>query len=486
MRDRSVQTPGPSGGATSGPSVEPAGPDIGSEPHDPADIAEWDRDHFLHPWLSMQEGEEAPPMVAAEADGIYLWDAEGKRYIDGPGGMWCVQIGYNRPDMAEAIAAQVLRLPYASPWTTTTGPAAELAKSIADKAPGDLNSVFFTTGGSTAVDTALRSVHFLNNRLGRPAKKIVIAREKGYHGSTYLSATVSGKERDRSRFDVERRLVHFLSDVNPLHRPAGTSLEDWCDAKVADLENAIAELGPDNVGAFIAEPILCSGGVVVPPPGYHARTLEVCRRHDIVYVSDEVVTGFGRLGHWFASHDVFGITPDIITCAKGLTSGYLPLGACIVSDALMARMESRDAVLFSNGYTYSGHPVSCAAALKNIEIIEREGLLEHVRALAPHFQARLEALRRFGVVRDVRGMGLLGCIEGRLPDDGSLQGARDFGARLDLLCEEMGLLVRPLINMCVFSPPLVISREQVDAMFDILEAALERLGAEVAAGAAAA
>jgi putrescine---pyruvate transaminase len=325
-------------------------------------------------------------------------------------------------------------------------------------------------------------MHFMNNALGRYDKKIVIAREKGYHGSTYLASTVTGKERDKSRFDVEDRLVRFLPDINPYVRPEGMSVQDWCDAKVADLENMIAELGAENVGAFIAEPILCSGGVIIPPEGYHKRTFEICRAHDILYISDEVVTAFGRLGHWFASQDVFGITPDIITCAKGLTSGYLPLGACIISDAVMERMTGPDEkVLFSNGYTYSGHPVCCAAALKNIEIMENEHILEHVREITPHFQARLRALETYPIVGDVRGMGLLACIQGRPDTPGtSLAQERKLGGLLDAACEKRGLLVRPLINMAVFSPPLVITKEQVDEMFDLLEEALAEVSAEMA------
>ena len=444
-------------------------------------LHDWDRTHQLHPWAPMDAWMQYDNMMVDQARGIYLWDGNGRRFIDGPGGMWCVQIGYGRQDMADAIAAQVMKLPYASPWTTVTEPSAALAKSIADKAPGDLNNVFFTTGGSTAVDTALRTVHFLNNKLGRPDKKIVIAREKGYHGSTYLAATVSGKERDKSRFDAEDRLVRFLPDVNPYRRPKGMSVEAWCDEKIADLERMIADVGPERIGAFIAEPILCSGGVIIPPAGYHQRTHAICKAHDILYISDEVVTGFGRLGHWFASEAVFGIVPDMITCAKGLTSGYLPLGACIISDAVMERMTgARQDVLFSNGYTYSAHPVSCAAALKNIEIIENEDLLEHVRTIAPHFQGRLQALRKFPCVGDVRGMGLLGCIEGRLEDDRTLTGERRFGAMLDEACEELGLLVRPLINMAVFSPPLIITAVQIDEMFDLLEQALERVSVELA------
>ncbi|TVQ52927.1 MAG: aminotransferase [Rhodobacteraceae bacterium] len=448
------------------------------------DLAALDARHHLHPWEALNAWGAADRTLLTGGEGIYLRDAAGRRLIDGPGGMWCVQIGYGRREIAEAVAAQILRLSYASPWSATTEPAARLAERLASLAPGALNTVMFTTGGSTAVDTAIRTAHFLNNRLGRPEKKVVIAREKGYHGSTYLSATVTGKERDRSCFDIEERLVRLLPDVNPYIRPKGMSEADWCDAKVADLERAIAEIGPDRVAAFIAEPVLCSGGVIVPPEGYHRRTLEVCRRHDILYISDEVVTAFGRLGHWFASEDVFGVEPDMITCAKGLTSGYLPLGACIISDRVMERMTGADhAVLFPNGFTYSAHPVCCAAALANLDVIERDGLLDHVRALAPHFQARLKALAASPIIGDARGVGLLGCLEG-LTEAGRatpLGVQRDLGARLDAACEARGLIVRPLINMCVFSPPLVITREQTDAMFDILADAIAAVEAEVAA-----
>ncbi|MEM8841329.1 MAG: aminotransferase class III-fold pyridoxal phosphate-dependent enzyme, partial [Pseudomonadota bacterium] len=345
--------------------------------------------------------------------------------------------------------------------------------------------VFFATGGSTAVDSALRFAHFRNNLLGRPEKKMIIAREKGYHGSTYLSATVSGKGRDKSFMETEGRLAHILPDVNPYLRPDGMSVEEWCDAKVADLEAAILGLGPDKVAAFIAEPILASGGVIVPAPGYHRRTWELCRQHDILYISDEVVTGFGRLGHWFASKEVFGVTPDIITCAKGLTSGYMPLGAMIVSDRVLDEMkaEDRSSVMFSNGYTYSGHPVACAAALANIELFEREDLLAHVRAVTPRFQQRLAGMARFDIVGDTRGMGLIGCVEGaaakELPEEKRLAIDAEFGNRVDAKCEAMGLIVRPIINMCVVSPALVITEAEIDEMFDIMETAVAEVEREM-------
>ena len=373
--------------------------------------------------------------------------------------------GHRRPGLR--------KLPYTSPFTNTTEPSSILAKKIVERTPGDLNNVFFTTGGSTAVDTAIRTMHFMNNRLGRP-RRIVISREKSYHGSTYLSHTVSGKERDKSRFDTESRLVRFLPDVNPYRRPEGMSVEAWCDEKVADLERMIADVGADKIGAFIAEPILASGGVVVPPPGY--TRCEVCKANDILYISDEVVTAIRALGHWFASEEVFGIKPDMITCAKGLTSGYIPMGAVIISDEVMANCADPDeAVLFSNGFTYSGHPVAAAAALKNMEIFEREGILENVLDVSPHFQERLGALSKYEIVGDARGMGLLGCIEGKAED---LEAERRLGQMIDDACEDLGLVVRPLINMAVFSPPLIITHAQVDDLF-ILEEALTRVERDV-------
>jgi len=283
-------------------------------------------------------------------------------------------VGYGRKEIASAVSNQLLKLPYASPWTSTTEPSTILSKRIADKAPGDLNNVFFTTCGSTAVDTAIRFTQFFNNLAGKPNKKIIIAREKGYHGSTYLSASVSGKERDKRDLDTAEHLVKFIPDINPSRKPKNVTSEIWCTEKVLDLENCILNIGAENIAAFIAEPILASGGVIIPPDGYHKKTLEICRKYDILYISDEVVTGFGRLGHWFASKEVFGITPDIITCAKGLTSGYMPMGATIISDRLLSEIESygKKSALFSNGYTYSGHPAAAAAANKTIDIMEDE------------------------------------------------------------------------------------------------------------------
>ncbi|MES0862504.1 aminotransferase [Ruegeria sp. SCPT10] len=408
------------------------------------------------------------------ASGIHVVNEQGERLIDGPGGMWCTQIGYGREEMAEAMAEQARNLAYFSPFNNANSTAARFAREIAKRTPGDLNNVFFTTGGSTAVDTAIRFVHFRNNLLGRPEKKRIISRQKAYHGSTYLAASVSGKERDRLWLDKADDLAHFLPDVNPLYRATGQSDESLLKEKVSDLENAILALGPENVAAFIAEPVLASGGVIVPPIGYHESCLNICKKYDVLYISDEVVTAFGRLGHWFSSEAVFGIQPDIITCAKGMTSGYAPMGAAIISDRLIADVAGKDAT-FSNGYTYSGHPVSAAAGLKSLEIIEREKLLEHVRKVAPTFQDQLQQLRQIDIVADVRGMGLMGCIQCSVDGDPQSELGRDYeiGGQIDIECQKRGLLVRPVINMCVLSPPLIISESEIKKMFSVLREGLE-------------
>ncbi len=441
-----------------------------------------DNHRWFHPWEYLPDAGQANRTIVDHAEGIYIHDEQGNRLIDGPGGMWCMQIGYGRREMAEAIAAQALRMPYMNPFSLTSAPPAQLAAKLAELAPGDLNHVFFTTGGSTAVDTALRLVHFYNNLRGRRQKKHIISRENAYHGSTYLCATVTGKDRDKNWFDIHSPFSHFLPAVNPSRRPAGMSLEAFCDARVADLENKILELGAENVGAFIAEPIQSSGGVIVPPEGYLKRCWEICRQYDVLFIADEVVTGFGRLGHWFASEAVFGIQPDMITCAKGLTSGYLPLGALLVSDRLFREIAAANAngASFGHGFTYSGHPLCCTAALKSIEIIEREGILEHVREVAPHFQARLQALREIPLVFDTRGMGLVGVVEctvRQMVESGVAEEQlyafeTELGMRIDQHCHALGLMVRPLTNQCVFSPPLIITRAEIDRMFDILHQAI--------------
>jgi adenosylmethionine-8-amino-7-oxononanoate aminotransferase len=432
-------------------------------------------EHVIHPWESFDQP-EARTIVDAGA-GIYVYDGEGNRLLDGPGGMWCVNAGHGRREIANAMATQGAQLSYISPWSHPTAPAARLAERLAAVAPGDLDHVFYTTGGSTAVDSALRFVMFYNNVLGRPQKKHIISRHDAYHGSTYLSAAVSGKTRDKNWLDTDLEQIHFISSPNPYRRPASMDEQSFCRQLVAELENKILEIGAERVGAFIAEPILASGGVIVPPVGYHAACLAVCRRYDVIYISDEVVTGFGRLGHWFASEPVFDITPDIITCAKGITSGYVPLGAVLISDRLISQVggDSERGAVFSNGYTYSGHPVACAAAIANMDIIEGEGLLQHAREVGPYLQQQLHTLADLPIVGDIRGLGLMGCLECVVSKESRQPLDLDYevGSRIDAHCQRLGLLVRPLINMCVMSPPILISTEQIDDMIRMLREGIE-------------
>jgi len=432
---------------------------------------------FVHPWENLKLLGQNKRPVLTRGEGIYVYDSDGNRYIDGPAGMWCVNVGYGRREIADAVAKQLTEMPYDSPWSFTNVPAAQLAERLTALTPGDLNHVFFTTAGSLSVDSALRFVMFYNTILGRPEKRNIITRQDAYHGSTYLSASCSGKERDKTYQVFEKGFIHHLPSPNPYRRPEGMSVEAFCDAKVADLENKILELGPNNVSVFIAEPILASGGVIVPPPGYQKKCLEVCRRHDVLYISDEVVTAFGRCGHIFASEAVFDIVPDIITTAKGISSGYLPLGAVFISDRLIQEASAAGSPhsIFANGFTYSGHPACCAAGLATLDILEREKIPEHVREIAPYFQERWQELRDIPLVGDVRGVGLMACVECEIDPEGDnpLKADYEIGNRIDHYCQELGLILRPFINQCIVSPPCTITRDQIDEMVRILRKGIE-------------
>jgi len=453
---------------------------MSDSPPSTKDIHRADR-HFLHPWEDVTAIGETPRTVLMDSEGIYVTTSEGKRLIDGPGGMWCVNVGHGREEIIEACAAQMRRLSYFSPWSMASDVAAALAKRLAALSPGDLNNVFFTTGGSTAVDSALRFAFFYNNCLGRPEKKHVISRVNAYHGSTYLTASCSGKMREKEAMDMIEDHIHFLSCPKPKDRPEGQSLEDFTAEKVAELEAMILRVGADKVAAFIAEPVMASGGVIVQPDGYLAGCAEVCRRHDVLFIADEVVTSFGRLGHYFASEEVFGVQPDMLTTAKGLTSGYQPLGALFISDRLIEEISktSNEGRGFTSGFTYSGHPVSCAAAMANLDIFERDGLLDHVQRIAPYFETALRSLSDIPAITDIRVKGLMAGLECELdPTHPDEDRNTAFAARVDEICQRHGLLLRPVYNACVMSPPLTISERQIDEMVAILRRGFEEALAE--------
>ncbi len=404
-------------------------------------------------------------------DGVYVEDAHGRRLIDGPAGMWCVNVGHRNKALADALYEQAMSLTYTSPWYTSNNPAEILARMLADRAPGDLKHVFFTTGGSSAVETALRLMQYYNNVRGRPEKKLIVCREGGYHGSTYLSASLNGRPRSLDWMDSATDLRAMLSCPDPFHRPASVRREDFEDFLEAEFRDLIDRKGADRIGAFIAEPVQASGGLLVPTERYLERMRAVCSEHDILFIADEVVTAFGRLGHIFASQDVFGIQPDMIAFAKGVTSGYFPLGGVMVSERLCEelRRSNHPDAMFAHGFTYSSHPIGCAVAIRNLELLE-DGILEHVRSLSGYFQEKMQTLASLPLVGDVRGVGLMAgveCVADRTSNN-PLQLDLDVGKRIDRHCQELGLLVRPLINMCVISPPLVITKEQIDLLVEIL------------------
>ena len=441
------------------------------ERYDSRDLWQKDKDHYIHPWPAFESADKGC-LVIAESDGAYVYDVDGKRYLDGIAGMWCVNVGYANEEMVQAIADQARRLAYYSPFSdTTTAPGAELSAKLAEIAPDTLNRVFFSTGGSTANDTAVRVIHFYNHRRGKPEKKHIISLEDAYHGSTFLTISLDGKADDRSAFHYVDDIVHRISSPNRYRRPTGSTLEEFCDQLIAELDAKILEVGPERVACFFAEPILGAGGVIVPPPEYHRRALEVCHRYDVLYVADEVVTGFGRLGHYFASQAVFDIVPDVISCAKGLTSGYAPLGATLFSDEIydVVSVPSATAPL-SHGFTFSGHPVSCAAALMSIQILERDGILRNVREVGPYFEKRLASLLDLPLVGDVRGSHFMMCIENVANKETKelLSYEANVGQRIADECEKRGLMVRPVGHLNILSPPLILTRGQVDFCVDVL------------------
>lgn len=443
-----------------------------------------DKAHYMHGFHMFDEHREQGSLNIAAGNGAYIYDTHGNRYLDAVGGMWCTNIGLGREEMAEAIANQVRQLAYSNPFCDMANVTAiELCAKLASLAPGELDHVFLTTGGSTAVDTAYRLVQFYQNSRGKPAKKHIISRFSAYHGSTFLTMSIGNKAADRApEFDFMSDLFHHISCPNYYRAPEGMSEADFLDFLVNEFEDKILTLGADNVAAFFAEPIMGSGGVIIPPKGYHRRMWETCQRHDLLYVADEVVTSFGRLGAFFASEDVFGMQPDIITTAKGLTSGYLPLGACIFSERIWQVIgEPGKGRCFTHGFTYSGHPVSCVAALKNIEIIEREHLLAHVEDVGVYLEQRLQTLAELPLVGDIRCQRLMACIEfvadkrskALLPD------AVNIGEKIHLRAQAKGLLVRPIGHLNVMSPPLIITHAQVDEVVETLRQCILETAAEL-------
>ena len=442
------------------------------------EVWEQDRRHHVHPFHNFVSYDKHGSLIMNEGHGAWLTDIDGKRYFDAVGGMWCTNIGLGRKEMVDAIAEQASRLAYANPFTDMSNePAARLAAKLSELAPGDLNHVFFTCGGSTANDSAFRLIQMYQGARGKKQKKHILCRHDAYHGTTYLAASLSGKAGDRMPdFNYIEDIIHHLASPNFYRAPDGMDESQFCDYLVDEMEQKILELGADNVAAFYAEPILGSGGVIVPPENYNRLTWELCRKYDIIYVADEVVTGFGRLGHWFVSKDMFDVQPDIICCAKGLTSAYLPLGAVIFSDRMYEVLGNDADRWFAGGFTYSGHPVSCVAALKNIEIMEREKIFDNVKEVGAYFEEKLRTLLDLPIVGDIRGRRFMMCVVNVMNKDTKefFPPEVDIGKRISDHAEELGVIVRPAADLNIMSPSLTMTREDVDYVVSRLRQAIER------------
>jgi putrescine aminotransferase len=441
-----------------------------------------DAAHHLHPFTDHVAMHKAGTHVIRSAKGCTLVDETGREILDGLAGLWCVNIGYGRDEIRQAVDAQMRDVAfYPSFFNTSTEPTIRLAARIAELAPRGLGHVIFSNSGSEANETALKLARAYWKLRGKPAKKKVLARTFAYHGVGLATTSLTGLPSCLEPFDLP--LPGFLHVPGPLAYGSGKSPADygkWC---LEETERTIAREGADTIGAMFVEPIQGAGGVIVPPAGYLAQLRELCRQNDILFVADEVITGFGRLGAWFAS-ELWSLQPDLMTVAKGITSGYVPLGGTLVRDEI-AEALSKGGYL-AHGFTYTGHPVACAAALANLEVLTKEKLVERVRDdVGPRFQAALAKLAAHPAVVETRGFSLIGAFEMRKPTRGPLAsaGPNALGPAMHALCREEGVIVRGIRDLGAMSPPFVVTHAELDAMFERTTRALDRMWAgEVAKG----
>ena len=421
-------------------------------------------DHHLAPFSDFKQLKEVGPRIVTHAKGVYLWDSEGHKILDGMAGLWCVAIGYGRDELADAASKQMRELPYYNLFFMTAHPPVlELSKVIAQIAPEGMNHVFFTGSGSEGNDTMLRMVRHYWAIKGQPEKKVIISRKNGYHGSTVAGASLGGMTYMHEQGDLPIPGITHIAQPYWFTEGGDMSPEEFGIWAANQLEEKILEIGVDKVGAFIAEPIQGAGGVIIPPDTYWPRIKEILAKYDILFVADEVICGFGRTGEWFGS-DFYGLKPDMMTIAKGLTSGYIPMGGLIVRDEVVAVLnEGGD---FNHGFTYSGHPVAAAVALENIRILREEKIIEKVHAeTAPYLQKRLRELNDHPLVGEVRGVGLLGAIE--LVQDKATRKryeGRGAGMICRQFCFENGLIMRAVGDTMIIAPPLVISKDEIDEL----------------------
>jgi len=446
-----------------------------------AAIQEADRDSHLHPFTSAAEHAGVLPRLMVGGDGIHVRDDTGREYLDAMSGLWCVNVGYARHEIADAAADQARRLPYYHAFAGMANePAASLADRLISLAPRGMSKVFFGSSGSDTNDTQVKIVWYYHNVRGQPDKKKIIARQGAYHGSTLAGASMSGLPHMHRSFDLPLdRFIHVDSPHYWRHAPEGLTELEYSDLLAANLEECIVRNGPETVAAFIAEPLQGAAGVIPPPEGYFEAVVPILRKYDVLFIVDEVICGFGRLGKWWGS-DVYGLEPDLMSTAKGLTSGYVPMSACLISDGVwdVLREGSSQYGPFAHGYTYSGHPVGAAAALANLDIIEGEGLVANAAEVGDYLQGSLrDAFAHHPLVGEVRGVGLIAGIE--LVEDKPTKKAHDpslgVARRLHELLMEEGLICRPLFNALAFSPPLILSTTDVDSIVEMFSSGLNKL-----------
>ena len=451
--------------------------------HDTAGWQALDRQHFLHPFTDHKSLHEQGTRVITRADGVYLWDSEGVRLLDAMAGLWCVNVGYGRQELAEVAAAQMRELPYYNNFFKTANPPAiALSALLAEVTPPQFSRVFYAGSGSESNDTIVRLVRRYRDVRGEPKRKTIISRWQGYHGSTVAGASLGGMNAMHEQGDLPiPGIVHI--DPPYWYGLGGELSQEAFGLKAARLlEEKILELGPETVTAFIGEPIQGAGGVIIPPMNYWPEIERICRKYGVLLVADEVICGFGRTGNWFGC-ETFGFKPDLMAMAKGMSSGYLPIGGVMVSDEVANTLIAEGGEFF-HGYTYSGHPACCAVAERNIRIIREEGLVERVRTDTGHYlQARWRELGEHPLVGEARGIGFIGALE--LVKDKATRTRFDPLGEVGTVCRDFcfknGLVMRAVWDTMIMSPPLIMSRAEIDEFIALARHCLD-LTAEAVGG----
>jgi 4-aminobutyrate---pyruvate transaminase len=438
--------------------------------------------NVLHPYTDLEAHQQIGPVVMSRGKGVRVWDESGKEYIESVAGLWCAALGFDNERLVQAATNQMRKLPFYHAFTAKSHePMIDLAEMLIARAPVPMSKVFFANSGSEANDSAIKMVWYLNNALGRPLKKKIIGRVKGYHGITIGSASLTGLAANHRSFDVP--LPGFLHTMTPhfYHGAlAGESEDDFATRCANELEKLILDEGPETVAAMWAEPIMGAGGVILPPRGYFPKIQAVLRKYDVLLVADEVICGFWRTGAYWGSQ-TFDIAPDIVVCAKALSSSFLPISAVMVNDVVFQALakESHEIGTFGHGFTYSGHPVPAAVAIETLKLYDELEIGAHVGSVGPYMQAELR--RRFAdrpLVGEIRGCGLIAAVE-LVADKASHKNfdpKSKVGPRLTRMCEENGVIVRVVTNdsLCL-SPPLVIAKEEISEMLDRVAKSLDDL-----------